>query len=291
MDKLISRLAGELNLTTQQISRVLELIEAGSTIPFIARYRKELTGSLDEVVLANIRDRHEQLKELEARKEAILKSIEKQEKLTPALATAIEAAETMAELEDIYLPYKPKRKTRASIAREKGLEPLAQVLFRQEAGDINKKAAEFVSSEKGVGTPDEALEGARDIMAEWVSEDAGARKSLRDLFWKEGVMESRVVKSKAETEDGQKFKDYFDWKEPIRKTPSHRLLALLRGEKEGILLLDLAPEEDVAVAKLNQQFVKTSSPAAEQVKLAVKDSYKRLIIPGREVRKMIRIIF
>jgi len=282
MNKLISRLAGELNLSSEQISRVLELLEAGSTIPFIARYRKELTGSLDEVILANIRDRHEQLKELETRKAAILKSIEKQEKLTPALTAAIEAAETMAELEDIYLPYKPKRKTRASIAREKGLEPLAQVLFGQYAGDIFKKANEFVNTDKGVNSPEDALDGARDIIAEWVSEDAEARRSLRDLFWKDGVMESRVVKSKAETEEGQKFKDYFDWKEPIRKTPSHRLLALLRGEKEGILLLDLAPEEDSAVDRLNHQFVKANSAAAGQVALAVKDSYKRLIKPSLE---------
>jgi uncharacterized protein len=282
MDKLIPRLAGELNLTTQQISRVLELLEGGATIPFIARYRKEMTGSLDEVVLANIRDRYEQLNELETRRTAILKSMEKLEKLTPALTAAIEAAETMAELEDIYLPFKPKRKTRAGMAREKGLEPLATILFSQESGDINKKASSFISSDKGVGTAEEALNGARDIIAEWVSEDAIARKTLRELFWKEGVMSSRVVKSRAETEEGQKFKDYFDWNEPIRKTPSHRLLALLRGEKEGILLLDLAPEEDTAVAQLNHQFIKSSAPAAEQVKLAVKDGYKRLIKPSLE---------
>jgi uncharacterized protein len=282
MDKNIALIAAELKLTTQQVQCVVDLLSEGSTIPFIARYRKELTGSLDEVVLAAIRDRSGQLAELDKRKEAILKSIEKQEKLTPALAKAIEAAETLAELEDIYLPYKPKRKTRASVAREKGLEPLALSIFEQGNVDLAKLAASFISEEKGVTTEEEALQGARDIMAEWVSENQDARKSVRELFWKDGVIESKVVKSKVGTEEAQKFKDYFEWSEPIRKTPSHRVLAMLRAENEGFISLDIAPTEDLAIQSLVKQFVKSSKPVSVQVQQAVKDSYKRLLKPSLE---------
>jgi len=185
-------------------------------------------------------------------------------------------------LEDIYLPYTPKRKTRARVAREKGLEPLAVGIFEQGTADPDQLAAAFISEEKGVGSIEEALQGARDIMAEWISENQEARKNIRELFWKEGVLAARVVKSKSETEEAQKFKDYFDWAEPIRKTPSHRLLAMLRGEKEGFILLDLAPEESTAIQLLDNQFIKTAKPSAEHVKLAVKDSYKRLLKPSME---------
>jgi protein Tex len=282
MEKNIQRIATELNLTPHQVEVVVELLAEGATIPFMARYRKELTGSLDEVELAAIRDRHVQLVELDKRKEAIVKSIEKQEKLTPALAKAIEEAETMAVLEDIYLPYKPKRKTRASIAKEKGLEPLALSIFEQNRLDLETTASTYINIELGVATTQEALEGARDIMAEWVSENQEARKNIRELFWQDGIIQASVIKSKAENEEAQKFKDYFDWKEPIKKTPSHRLLAMRRAEKEGFIMLDIAPTEELAIQKLEKQFVKTTSPVGEQVSLAIKDCYKRLLKPTLE---------
>lgn len=282
MEKNILKIATELNLNPDQVQRVVELLSEGSTIPFIARYRKEVTGSLDEVVLASIRDRHEQLIELDKRKEAVLKSIEKQEKLTPALAKAINEAETLNELEDIYLPYKPKRKTRASMAKEKGLEPLALAIFEQGKIDLSKTAAGFIDTEKGVTTEQEALEGARDIMAEWISENQEARQKVRELFWQEGVVEAAVIKSKAESDEAQKFKDYFDWKEPVKKVPSHRLLAMRRAEKEGFVTLDIAPTEELVIQTLEKQFVKSTSGAGEQVSLAVKDSYKRLLKPSLE---------
>ena len=282
MEKNISLIAVELKLTPHQVHCVVDLLSDGSTIPFIARYRKELTGSLDEVALASIRDRHEQLAELDKRREAILKSIEKQGKLTPALANALEDAETLTALEDIYLPYKPKRKTRASIAKEKGLEPLAFTIFEQGSIDLSTLAASFVNAEKGVASEQEALEGARDIMAEWISENQEARKHIRELFWKDGIIASSVIKSKSETEEAQKFKDYFDWSEPIRKTPSHRLLAMRRAENEGIISLDISPSEELALQVLGKQFIKSTRPAAEQVSLAIKDSYKRLLKPSME---------
>ncbi len=278
----IARIAAELNLSLHQVEVVIDLLAEGATIPFMARYRKEMTGSLDEVVLTAIRDRHDQLLELDKRKEAILKSIEKQEKLTPALAKAIEQAETLAELEDIYLPYKPKRKTRASVAKEKGLEPLAISIFEQGKLDLDKAAASFINTELGVANEQEALEGARDIMAEWISENQEARKHIREIFWQDGIIEASVIKSKAESEEAQKFKDYFEWKEPIKKTPSHRLLAMRRAEKEGFISLDISPTEELAIQTLEKQFIKTSSPAAEQVSLAIKDSYKRLLKPSLE---------
>ncbi|HNR73130.1 MAG TPA: Tex family protein, partial [Cyclobacteriaceae bacterium] len=218
----------------------------------------------------------------EKRRESILASIEKQQKLTPELAGAIAQAETLNELEDIYLPYKPKRKTRASMAKEKGLEPLAQVLFEQNQADINTLAATFIDAEKGVATEQEALDGARDIIAEWVSENQEARQKIRELFWSEGVIEAMVIKSKSESEEAQKFKDYFDWKEPIQKTPSHRLLAMRRAEKEGFITLNIEPAEEQAIALLEKQFVKGISKASEQVSMAVKDSYKRLLKPSLE---------
>lgn len=276
------KIASELKLKPEQVTCVIELLAGGATIPFIARYRKEVTGSLDEVALAAIRDRHEQLIELDKRRESILASIEKQEKLTPDLAHAIKQAETLNELEDIYLPYKPKRKTRASIAKEKGLEPLAVTVFEQTSVNIAALAKTFVDVEKNVATEQEALDGARDIIAEWVSENQEARQKMRELFWTEGVIEAAVIKSKAASDEAQKFKDYFDWKEPIQKTPSHRLLAMRRAEKEGFITLDIAPEEGQAIASLERQFVKGTSAASEQVLLAVKDSYKRLLKPSLE---------
>lgn len=282
MEKNILKIAVEVKLKPEQVQCVVELLEGGATIPFIARYRKEMTGSLNEVVLATIRDRHEQLAELDKRKGAILKSIEKQEKLTPALAKAIEQAETLNELEDIYLPYKPKRKARASIAREKGLEPLAITIFEQSKIDLDKNASHYVDAEKGVANVEEALDGARDIIAEWINENQEARQKVRELFWQEGVVQASVIKSKAESDEAQKFKDYFNWKEPIKKAPSHRLLAMRRAEKEGFITLDIEPTEEQVIQTLEKQFVKSGSATSQQVSLAVKDSYKRLLKPSLE---------
>jgi len=282
MEKNILKIASELTITPEQVQSVVSLLLAGSTIPFIARYRKEVTGSLDEVVLAAIRDQYDQLMELDKRREAILKSIEKQGKLTPALAKAIDTAESLTELEDIYLPYKPKRKTRASMAKEKGLEPLALTIFEQRNVNLEKLTSEFINAELGVNTGEEALEGARDIMAEWVSENQEARQKVRELFWSEGVVETSVVKSKAQDTEAQKFKDYFEWKESIKKVPSHRLLAMRRAEKEGFVTMDIAPTEELAIQTLEKQFVRSDSTAAAQVRLAITDSYKRLLKPSLE---------
>jgi uncharacterized protein len=273
------RIAHELNLPATKVAKVIDLLSEGATIPFIARYRKELTGGMDEVQLGSVRDRHEQLKELESRREAILASIEKQGKLDAGLRQQIEKAETLAELEDIYLPYKPKRKTRASIAKEKGLEPLAQLIFAQDNSFENQLSA-FVSEEKGVASDDEALSGARDIIAEWINENAEARKQVRELFWNQGVVETKLIKGK-ETE-GQKFKDYFEWKEAIKDAPSHRILAMRRAEKEGIISLDIFPDEEQAVRKLEGQFILQGGPSAHQLKLCIADCYKRLMKPSLE---------
>jgi len=280
ISRWIEQIAKEYSLQSKYVKTVTDLLAEGATIPFISRYRKELTGSMDEVMLANIRDRLEQLRELDKRRESIISSIEKQGKLTVELMQAVVAATSLAELEDIYLPYKPKRKTRATAAREKGLEPLAQKLMDQEKFAVEDFARQFVDAEKGVNSLEEALEGARDIVAEWVSENQTTRKNIRELFWKEGTIESKVLKGKES--DGQKYKDYFEWKEPVAKTPSHRLLALRRGEKEGILALDIYPPEEDAIASIERQFMKNDNPAFEQVRLAIKDSYKRLIRPSLE---------
>jgi uncharacterized protein len=282
MENNVNTIASELKLKQQHVKAVIDLLSEGSTIPFIARYRKEMTGSMDEVQLTAIRDRNEQLVALAERKDAILKSIEKQEKLTPQLAKAIEDVTTIAELEDIYLPYKPKRKTRATAAREKGLEPLATTIFEQKEKNIEALAATFIDAEKGVASAQEAISGASDIIAEWISENQEARQKIRDLFWNQGVIETKVIKSKAESEDAQKFKDYFDWKESVKKVPSHRMLAMRRAENEGFITLNIAPEEEQAHKLLTDQFVTTSGPAGLLVTEAVKDSYKRLLKPTME---------
>ncbi|MFZ6011809.1 MAG: Tex family protein [Bacteroidota bacterium] len=276
----IEQISKEFSLQLKHVKSVADLLSEGATVPFISRYRKEMTGSMDEVVITNIRDRIEQLRELDKRRESIISSVEKQGKLTPELMQAIVTATTLAELEDIYLPYKPKRKTRASVAKEKGLEPLAVRIFGQEKFSLEEFAKTFVDSEKGVNELTEALEGARDIIAEWISENQETRKHIRELFWSEGAVESRVMKGKEA--DGQKYKDYFEWKEPISKTPSHRLLALRRGEKEGILALDIFPPEEDAIFTLEKQYIKSENDAAAQVKLAIKDCYKRLLRPSLE---------
>src|SRR5687768_1066887 len=280
ISRWIEQISKEFSLQQKNVKAVAELLAEGGTIPFISRYRKELTGSMDEVQITNIRDRLEQLRELDKRRESIISTIEKQGKLTPELMSSIVVASTLAELEDIYLPYKPKRKTRASAAKEKGLEPLAQKIFSQDKFNLEEFAATFIDAEKGVTALNEALDGARDIIAEWISENPETRKHVRDLFWKEGVVESKVLKGKEG--DGQKYKDYFEWKEPISKTPSHRLLALRRGEKEGILALDIFPPEENVIYSIERQYIKNENAASEQVKLAIKDSYKRLLRPSLE---------
>jgi uncharacterized protein len=275
------KISAELGITAQQVRSTTALLEDGATVPFISRYRKEATGSLDEVQVAAIRDRLEQLKELDKRREAILKSIEEQGKLTPELKKAIDQAETMARLEDIYLPYKPKRKTKASVAKEKGLEPLATRIFAQHPLDIQSEASKYLDAEKEVATLEDALQGARDIIAEWVSENAAVRGNLRTLFLKEGVFATRLIAGK--DAEAAKYKDYFDWSEPIKTAPSHRVLAMRRGEKEGFLLLDALPEEGSAVTLLEREILTGGSNACvEQVKLAIKDAYKRLLKPSIE---------
>ena len=270
----------ELGFQIQYVKTIVELLNSGATVPFISRYRKEMTGSADEVVVTNVRDRYEQLQELEKRREAILKSIEEQEKMTPELEKKIRAALTLAKLEDIYLPYKPKRKTRASIAREKGLEPLANLLFSQNSNDVETDASKYLTDE--VETIEEALQGARDIIAEQINEDAEIREQLRNVFWKEGQITSKVVKSKKDSDDAQKYRDYFDWNEPISKSPSHRVLAMRRGEKELFLSLDISPEEEKANYIIEKKYVKGNTEASQQIELACKDAYKRLLKPSME---------
>lgn len=276
----IEQMAREFSAPVKQVKAVADLLAEGSTVPFISRYRKEMTGSMDEVMITNIRDRIEQLRELDKRREAIISAVEKQGKLTPELMQSIVAAETLAELEDIYLPYKLKRKTRAMAAREKGLEPLALTIFEQNKVDLDALAKTFIDAEKGVNDIKEALDGARDIIAEMISENQDTRKRVRELFWAQGAVESRVLKGKEN--EGQKYKDYFEWTEPVSKTPSHRLLAMRRGEKEGILALDIFPPEEMAISSIERQYITQQNAAAEQVQLAIKDCYKRLLRPSLE---------
>ena len=282
----VIKIAMELGLRVQQVVSVATLLAEDATVPFIARYRKEATGEMDEVQIGSVRDRLEQLGELDKRRDAILKSLEERELLTDALKAQIQAAEVMAVLEDIYLPFRPKRRTRATIAREKGLEPLAKLLLCQDEGaaapDPLAEAAKFVSEELKVESAEDALAGARDIIAETVSEDQRARATMRDLFAKKGVMGSKVVSGKENDEKAAKFKDYFEWSEPVINAPSHRLLAMFRGENEEVLKLDVAPPEPEALALLDSLFLKNQTPAAQQVKLAVDDSYHRLLASSME---------
>lgn len=269
------KIALQLNIREQQVSATVDLLDEGATIPFISRYRKEVTGSLDEVQVANVRDEIARLRALEKRREAIIESIGAQGKLTPELLGQLRAAETLSTLEDIYLPYKPKRRTRATIAREKGLEPLAQLVFEQGRINAETEAEKFISAEKEVNTVAEALAGARDIIAEWVNENAEARDKIRSLFKREATIKSKVLKGKEEA--GEKFKDYFDWEEPLMSCPSHRLLAIRRGESEEVLSIFIAPPEEQALDILRKQFVTGSGDASRQVQMAVDDAYERMM--------------
>jgi uncharacterized protein len=276
----IPKIARELSLTPKQVQATADLLNEGATVPFIARYRKEITGSLDEVAITTVRDRLNQLMELDKRREAILKSLEERGQLTDELKEKILSAKTMVVLEDIYLPYRPKRRTRATVAKEKGLEPLAQRLFVQDDMDPLAEAAAFVDPEKGVDSAEDALAGACDIIAEWVNEDQTARARMRDFYSSKAVFKSKVIPEKES--EGIKYKDYFDWEEPVNTTPSHRILAMRRGENEGFLTLRVLPPEGEALDILDGLFVKGEGPASQQVKMSVHDSYKRLLSPSME---------
>jgi uncharacterized protein len=276
-----TRIATELKIGTSQVRATATLLSEGGTVPFIARYRKEQTGSLDEVAITAIRDRLAQLAELDKRREAILSSLEERDLLTDELRISVGEALTLTALEDTYRPYRPKRRTRATIAREKGLEPLAKLIFSQDpAIDPNDEARAFIDAEKGVESIEAAIAGARDIIAEWANEDAAARGDIRALFVKKGTITSKVVKGKES--EGAKYRDYFDSQESVTKAPSHRILAMFRGEQEGILKLTLRPQEDETLTRLHRRFIDGHSPAAEEVTLAVDDSYKRLLAPSLE---------
>lgn len=273
--QIIAQLAG---VKEYQASNTIALLDEGSTVPFISRYRKERTGSLDEVQVEAIKNEKERLEDLLKRKETILKTIQEQELLTPELQKRIEDCFDPVELEDIYLPYKPKRRTRASIAREKGLEPLAKILMKQAEANIEYRAGQFLNEQ--VETIEDALAGARDIIAEWISENEKARSIVRRSFGIDATISCRVVKGKEE--EGAKYSDYFDWNEPLKKCPSHRLLAMRRGENEGILRVSVAPESDEPVERLKRLFINSRNACATQLELAVTDSYKRLLEPSIE---------
>ncbi len=277
----ISTTARELNLSEPQVRAVDGLLRDGGTVPFIARYRKEATGSLDEVAITAIRDTMARLEELDRRRQAIQKSLTERELLTPELEQKINAATSMSVLEDIYLPYRPKRRTKASMAKEKGLEPLAATLFEHRAEtDPLQEAEAFIDPEKGIHSVEDALSGSRHIMAEWISESQEARERMRTLFQRKGVFRARVIPGQETA--GAKFRDYFEWEEPVAQAPSHRILALRRGEKEEILDLRITPPEEDALRLLEDLFIKGDGPAAEEVKRAIHDGYKRLLSVSME---------
>jgi protein Tex len=278
MNKIIEIISLNLGIKENQVLNTVSLLNEGATVPFISRYRKERTGSLDEVQVLNIKEQHEKYTELEKRKDTVLKTIEEQEKLTPELKNRIENCFDAVELEDIYLPFKPKKRTKATIAREKGLEPLAKIMMKQLERSIETRAASFLNDQ--VETVEDALSGARDIIAEWISENEKARNMVRRGFENSAEIISKVIKGK-ETE-AEKYRDYFDWKEPLKKCPSHRLLAMRRGENEGFLRVSIIPDTDKILEHLNRFFVTGLNSCADHVEIAVKDSLKRLIQPSIE---------
>ena len=278
--KLHLQIANLLNLNTKDVTATIDLIDEGATVPFISRYRKEATGSLDEVQVAKIRDEIERLRQLEDRREFILKSIDSQNKLSDELKKLIFEAETLSKLEDLYLPYKPKRRTKATIAKEKGLDSLAHFILEQKNNFIFEEAEKFISIEKGVHSVIDALDGARDIIAEIISENALVRESIRDLFKKTANIKSKVIKGKEDV--GEKFNDYFEWEEKLMSCPSHRLLAMRRGEKEDVLILDLVVDNDEALSLIEKKIITTRGEAANQLKESILDGYKRLLNPSIE---------
>jgi uncharacterized protein len=273
--KYIQQIAGKLNLTAKQVSSIHQLQSEGATIPFMARYRKEATGNLDEVVIGNVVEEIQYFNELDKRKETVIKTIEEQGKLTPELKTRIEDCFSATELEDIYLPYKPKRKTRATQAIEKGLEPLATILFEQKEVNVEQEAEKFLNEQ--VKDSKEALQGARDIIAEWISENEQARAKVRQLFSEEAQLSSKVLSAKKDEEEAQKYRDYFEFSEPLSQSPSHRILAIRRGEKEGFLMMDISIDKQLAIEELERLFVKASNSASAEVKKAIEDCYGRLL--------------
>lgn len=275
-----SQIARDLGLETTQINKTIQLLDEGATVPFIARYRKEKTGSLDEVQISAIRDKIAQLRELNKRKLSVLKSIEKQGKLTNELQEKIQSCLTLPELEDVYLPFKPKRQTRATKAREKGLEALAKTILQYKVKDLNALAEEYIDSEKGVESVEEALAGARDIIAEHIAEDKEVRAEARQYFLQNSLLVSKVIPGKEE--EAVKYKDYYNWSEPLRKALSHRVLAVRRGEKEEFLYLDVTVEEDELISKIEDRFIQEKSEVSEQIQQAIADGYKRLLKPGME---------
>ena len=276
--KIIEIIAHALGIRTGQVSNTITLLDEGATVPFISRYRKERTGSLDEVQVLNIKEQHEKYAELGKRKETILKTIGEQGLLTPELKNRIENCFEAVELEDIYLPYKPKKRTRATIAREKGLEPLAKIMMKQLERSLENRAASFLNDQ--VATVEDALAGARDIVAEWISENEKARNIVRRGFEQDAFIYSKVINGKEE--EAAKYRDYFDWKEPLKKCASHRLLAMRRGENEGFLRVSIEPDTDKILTHLNRFFVTGLNTCADHMELAVKDSLKRLIQPSIE---------
>lgn len=279
MIKIEKFVAETVGIELSAVLATLNLLDGGATIPFISRYRKEATGGLDEVKIAEIANAAAKFQELSKRKETILKSIADQDKLTPELKERIEECFDSTTLEDIYLPYKPKRKTRADVAREKGLEPLAKIIMSQQYGNVEDKSTRFVKGD--VKSADDALQGARDIIAEWINEDEWVRNSVRKVFQYDAILTSKVVKGK-ETE-GDKYRDYFDWSGPLSRCSSHRLLAIRRGEKEGFLKCSIQPADDGRVfEKLDRRYLKNDSESSEQVEIAIRDSYKRLLKPSIE---------
>lgn len=285
MKSFIDIICVELGLKPNQVANTIKLLEEGATVPFIARYRKEMTDSLDEISILAIKTRLNQLAELEKRKAVVLKSIEEQGKLTPELEEKIKNAMTMPEVEDLYLPYRPKRKTRAIIAIAKGLEPLAARIYEQRFFNLYEAARHFISEEKGVESEEDAIAGARDIIAEWISEDLKVRSDLRQLFIREGFVFSKLVKGKEE--EGAKFENYFEFDEKLSKAPSHRILAIFRGENEGFLRVSVEPDYEKAINIIKHHIIKANNEISKEVEIALEDSYKRLLQPSleTEVRK------
>ena len=273
-------IASTLNLQERAVANTLALLEEGCTIPFISRYRKERTGGLDEVQIAAISDRFDKLQEIQKRKDTIIKTITELEKMTPELKNRIEDCWETSELEDIYLPYKPKRRTRAQVAREQGLEPLAQLLLLQRERDPERAAERYVKGDvKDTGS---AIKGAQDIIAETVSEDERSRQQIRNAFSRQAIISSKVVKAKADTDEAAKYSDYFDWSEPLKRCSSHRLLAMRRGESEGILRISISPNDEEAADRLKRHYVYGNTPCGQLVGEAVDDGYKRLLKPSIE---------
>ena len=281
MEQFIKMIAAAMKLQEHRVENTLKLLQGGATIPFISRYRKEATGGMDEVQISEINDRYEKLCELAKRKETIISTIEEQGKMTAELRNRIDNCWDSTELEDIYLPFKPKRKTRAEAARQKGLEPLAIILMMQRENNLMTKAAQFVKGD--VKDEEDALKGARDIIAEQVNEDERARNQIRNIFTRQAIITAKVVKGKENDEDAAKYRDYFDFSEPLKRCTSHRLLAIRRGEAEGILKVTISPEEeDECTDRLERQFVRGNGECSSQVSEAVKDAYKRLLKPAIE---------